>query len=117
MSRSPASEFDACNHTELLQLCVRAGLQVPPATPKEMLIAYLTGEEAPPAEKNNVDTWRHGIMGFLLDHWAAVRPQLSCPAKSGDPRSCFNCEDPQVISCLVDNPDDEHLIHLKRKPS
>jgi hypothetical protein len=54
-------------------------------------------------------------MGFLLDHWTVVRSTLECPAKTGDPLACFNCVDAQVISCLVQNPDDEHLIHLKRK--
>lgn len=116
---SHSSDFDlfsACNRTELLQLCARAGIGASPATPKERLIAYLLGEEEPPqGNQNDINSWRHGIMSFLLDHWTVVRAQLDCPAKSQDPRSCFKCIDQQVISCLVENPGNEPLIQLKRK--
>jgi len=91
------------------------GFNVPPL-PKEKLIAIILGEEEPPPNAANpVDPWRHGIMGFLLDNWEVVRSQLDCPAKSGDPNSCFSCIDSQVISCLVQNPENEHLIQLRRK--
>lgn len=117
MNRSPDYEmFDRCNQTELLQILKRLGISVPPAVPKETLIRVLLGEEEPDANWANVmDSWRHGIMGFLLDHWEVVRSQLECPAKSGDPRSCFQCIDAQVISCITQNPNDENLIQLKRK--
>lgn len=117
MSRSPDYElFDRCNHTELLQILKRLGVAAPAGTSKETLIKVLLGEEEPDAAWANVmDSWRHGIMGFLLNHWEVVRSQLECPAKSGDPRSCFNCVDAQVISCIVQNPQDEQLIQLRRK--
>ncbi len=117
MSRSPDYElFDRCNRTELLQVLKRLGLEAPPALPKETLIGLLLGEVEPdPSWKNIMNSWRHGIMGFLLDHWEVVRSQLDCPARSGDPRACFNCIDAQVISCLTQNPSDEPLIRLKRK--
>lgn len=117
MSPSPDYELlDRCNETELLQILKRLGIAVPVGLPKETLINVLLGEEEPDAAWANVmDSWRHGIMGFLLDHWEVVRSQLECPAKSGDPRSCFNCIDAQVISCITQNPGDEHLIQLKRK--
>lgn len=117
MSRSPDFElFDRCNTTELLQVLKRLGFSIPPSTPKEVLIGTLLGEIEPDPEWLNVmDSWRHGIMAFLLDHWEVVRSQLECPAKTGDPRSCFNCVDAQVVSCLVDNVREEHFIQLKRK--
>ena len=117
MSPSPDYElFDRCNKTELLQILRRLGIAVPATVSKENLIQVLLGEEeADPAWVNVMDSWRHGIMGFLLDHWDVVRSQLTCPAKSGDPRACFNCVDAQVISCLTQNPGDEKLIQLKRK--
>ncbi len=79
------------------------------------MILYLLGEEEPPLGYNNVDSWRHGLMNFLLDHWSVVESQLECPAKSGDPRSCFNCTDTTVLACVVDNKINEPLIQLHRK--
>lgn len=117
MSPSPDFDlFDRCNQTELLQILKRLGLSVPPATPKELLIQVLLGEVEPdPNWLNVMDSWRHGLMGFLLDHWEVVRSQLECPAKTGDPRACFQCVDARVIACLVDNQHEEQLIQLKRK--
>ena len=108
--------FDVCNRTELLQICERIGLRPPPNLPKEKLIGLILGEEEPsPDWKNVIDSWRHGIMAFLLDHWDVVRSQIDCPAKSADPRACFQCTDAQVITCIALNPENEHLIQLKRK--
>ena len=116
MSQDSADElFADCNHTELYQVCRRMGMKVSPSEPKENLIDYLVGNREPPNSPNVVDTWRHGIMGFLLDHWQTVRSQLSCPAKSGEPDACFGCTDSQVISCVASNPENEDLIQLKRK--
>lgn len=116
MSSSKSDLISRCNRTELLQVCDRIGLRAPASAPKEQLIAVIMGEEPPPEDWENViDSWRHGIMGFLLDHWAVVRSQLDCPAKSGDPRACFECVDVQVISCVVQNRENEHLIQLYRK--
>lgn len=117
MNRSPDFElFERCNRTELLQILTRLGIPAPPSTPKERLIAVLLGEEEPDPEWQNVmNSWRHGIMGFLLDHWEIARSQLECPAKSGDPRACFGCIDAQVLSCLVENEAEEQYIQLRRK--
>lgn len=116
MIPSDSDLFQACNRTELVQLCVQRGLTPPPYAPKDQLIACLLGDEEPPEDwENPVDSWRHALMGFLLDHWEVVRSQLDCPAKSGDPLACFQCADTQVISCIVSNPGNEHLISLKRK--
>jgi hypothetical protein len=108
--------FEHVNHTELFQICQKLGISVSAATPRETLIGYLSGDiELPENARNVIDEWRHGLMGFLLDHWQVVRSQLECPAKSGDPLACFQCVDPQVITCIVDNPQNEKLIELKRK--
>ncbi len=80
------------------------------------MIAYLLGEEEPTPIENVFDSWRHGIMGFLIDHWQVVETQLTCPAKSKDPRACFECVDAQVVSCVVQQSEhDQQLIELKRK--
>jgi hypothetical protein len=109
-------DFSTCNETELYQVCRRVGLPVTPRTSKEEMVSYLLGEKEPPDVENIFDGWRDGIMRFLLDHWSVVESQLSCPAKSGDPRSCYQCVDAQVVSCVVQqNPYDQRLIELRRK--
>jgi hypothetical protein len=92
-----------------------AGIVVLPSETREKIIAYLLGEEEPPIVEHGLNSWRHGIMGFVLEHWRALETQLTCPAKTKDPRACFQCVDAQVISCLVSNERDLHLIQLHRK--
>ena len=115
----PSSDYEllsACNYTELFQVCQRLGLPVSPDLPKDTIIKIILGEEPPPESWSSVmDSWRDAIMAFLLDHWDVVRSQLECPAKSGNPKSCYECIDTRVISCLVDNAPNETLIQLKRK--
>jgi hypothetical protein len=116
MERS--SLFERCNHTELYQACRSAGIPALPNEPREKLIAYLEAEEEPPVENANVfDRWRHGIMGFLIEYWPKVEAQLTCPARSKDPLSCFQCEDVQVAVCVTQNKPYEKLIqiHLPRE--
>ena len=84
------------------------------------MIAFILGEEDPPSvteAEHPFDSWRHGLMGFILDHWAVLEPQLTCPAKSGNPRECFGCVDTQVITCVIQNPGSEPLIKLHKKES
>jgi hypothetical protein len=115
-STSSSSIFDSLNHTELYQTARAAGFVVLPSEPRANLIAYLLGEKEPPPIEHNIDMWRNGIMQFLIDHWKQVETQLTCPAKSKDPRACFGCVDTQVVSCLVNNEGDLHKIRLHRKP-
>lgn len=108
-----SSPFERFNNTELYQSCRSAGIPALPNEPREKLIAYLEAEEEPPPENNNVfDRWRHGIMGFLLEFWVKVEAQLNCPARSKDPRACFQCEDVQVVTCVVQNKQYENLIRI-----
>lgn len=97
---------------------------VHPASTREELISYLTGEADPPEldeETHPVDSWRHGIIGFIEDHWAVLEAQLKCPAKNlrhptnPDPRPCFGCLDAQVFTCIVKAEGRiEHLINRHR---
>lgn len=114
-STSRSTIFDRFNDTELYQTAREAGLIVLPSEPREKLIVYLLGEEEPPKIEQNIDMWRNGIMGFLIEHWKQVETQLTCPAKSGDPLACFGCIDTQVISCLVSNEADLYQIRRHRK--
>jgi hypothetical protein len=107
--------FAGFNHSELYQMARKAGLSVTPACFKEDLIRYLNGEVEPPPVVHEIDQWRHGIMGFLLEHWRAMETQLTCPARTKDPRACFNCLDTQVVACLTQNEKDIHLIRRHKK--
>lgn len=109
------SIFDRCNHTELYQMCRELDLPAIPSMTRDQLAALMT-EEIPTGIPPNVfDTWRHGLAGFVLSHWAVLQNQVSCPLKTQDPRACFTCLDTQVVSCVVNNPKNEHLIQLHRK--
>lgn len=104
------------NWTELYQTARRAGISVLPNDTRENVIAYITGEKEPPHVEHPIDAWRNGIMGFLIEHWRQVETQLTCPAKSKDPRACFGCVDTQVVNCLISNENDLHQIRVHRKP-
>lgn len=106
------------NHTEAYQLCRRAGIPCSPHESTETLIAYLLGLQTPlnmTEATHPIDSWRTGIGGFVEDHWQKLQPQLTCPIRSGDFRSCFGCLDAQVIECIVKNPRNENVIALHRR--
>lgn len=107
--------FQRFNHTELYQMARSAKLNVPPSCSRDELISYLLGEVELPPHESDIDAWRRGIMGFLIEHWKQVETQLTCPAKSKDPNACFGCVDTQVVSCLVGNEGNLNLIKLHRK--
>jgi hypothetical protein len=124
----PLTAFAKYNYSELHQMCIRAEIPVLPTTPREKLIAYLTGDEEPPELDENdhpIHSWRNAIIGFLLDQWKKMATQITCPAKAlkdpinPNPRPCFGCIDTQVITCLVQNHKAETLIapyRLLRSP-
>lgn len=124
MNSSSDSKLTRLNHTELYQVCSSAGFKVHPGSPREFLIGVLLGDIPQPPldeETHPIDTWRHGIIGFLSDHWATLEPQIKCPAKNlkhpqhPDPRPCFGCLDTQVMACMVQNEGRvELLINAKR---
>lgn len=110
-----SSELAAYNHTELYQTCRRVGLNVLPTDTREDLIRYLEGVAEPPSNRvHDVDRWRDAIMKFVLDY-PEIHSQLSCPARTLNPKACFTCLDTQVLTCLVNNSENETLIQLRRK--
>lgn len=115
MPTSSDEFLETLNETELYQVCLNADLRISPASSKEDMIAYLLGTKEPPEEPHEIDAWRRGIMGFLLDYWKVMEAQLKCPAKSGDPKACFQCLDTQVITCIVTNaPAEQHIRKHKK---
>lgn len=103
--------FAPYNRTELIQACQEVGISVSPAASREELTGLLTGSIVA-ADPSSLDAWRHGIMGFVLDHWETLSTQLTCPAKTKDPRACFGCIDTQVVSCL--NSNDQYINEIAR---
>lgn len=103
------------NRTEMGQICADAGMPTKEESVEEMQ-RVLDGEKAP--VERPVDRIRVSLMQFILDHWRTVRAQLTCPAKSGDPRSCFQCHDMQVVACVSDQPKDakDKIIHGQEDP-
>ncbi len=86
------------NLTELQQLARNARLESGGAKTKEDYVAVLL--EGQKREPSKMDKRRLNLMGLLLRHWKVVESQLTCPARSGDPRSCFGCPDAQVMQCI-----------------
>ena len=62
---------------------------------------------------NDLDAWRDAIMLFITDYWDKLQSQLSCPAKSKDPKACYGCIDTQVVACLTKNP--RVLVEISRR--
>lgn len=115
MTQSASFEWDKCNHTELYQLCVRAGLNPLPSDPDERLIALLEGLEEQDEQVNPVNSYRDAIKLFVDDFRPKLQSQLTCPAKDpNDPKPCYKCVDAQVFACVVGNEPCEPYI-LERK--
>lgn len=114
MSENTSELFAQLNKTELYQLCLKAEIQASASMSREELIARLLGALDSDAQ-NVMDSWRHGLAGFVLEHWTVLQNQIRCPLRSKDPRACFGCLDSQVIACLNDNEKHLHQIQLHRK--
>lgn len=82
------------------------------------MVALLEGTlERDPSTFHTADSWRDAIMHFVIDYWAKLQSQVTCPAKSQDPRACYGCVDQQVYSCLEKNGPTRHYIEQRRKRS
>ena len=110
----PSSQLQACNRTELYQLCRNAGMVIHPGSPREWLLGYLTGELEPPPmqeDEHPIDKWRLAFISFLGDYWDKIHPQLRCHARNFrhydpaqcDTRPCFKCPDAKVMMCVAEN--------------
>ena len=117
------SVFDSYNATELYQSCIEAGIPTRPDASREQMIAYLEGWEEPPTtpdDDNIFNSWRYGLIDFLLQHWREIETQITCPAKAlkdkikPNPRPCFGCIDIKVVDCLVENIQHIPLIETHR---
>ncbi len=83
------------------------------------MIALLEGTLEPVEVSSPVNEWRDAIMEFVNEYYAKLRSQLTCPAKTRDPKACYGCVDTQVYTCLTENeqmqPFIEKYVQLRRK--
>jgi len=79
------------------------------------MVALLEGVEEQEYVEHPVDAWRDALMRFIDDFWVKIQSQLTCPAKSRDPKACYVCVDTQVYACLVKNEAVQHHIAMRKK--
>lgn len=96
-------ELDNMNMSELLSFAQDHEPNAHRGLPREVLIELALGEEHElPARK--IDKYRLKIMQFINEHFEQVGPFIqACPAKTRNPRACFECTDVQVIECTLTN--------------
>lgn len=111
-----SSDFwEQANHTELYQLCKKAGLDVSPGMTRETLGQLLEGSLSL-KDATTIDAWRDAIMAFINDFWPKLQSQITCPARSRDPKACYGCLDTQVVACLTKNPRVYNEIKKRKIP-
>jgi len=99
------SILDNMNMTELVALAQETNVEAHRGLSREALVELLTDRYTGTLPERPVNKYRLRIMEFVLDHWEQVKPMLTCPARSGDSRACFNCTDVQVVECVSTNRD------------
>ncbi len=118
MSRTtPPESLLRCNHTELMQICRNARVPFSPGWTRAQLLAAICGEEFSDSH-NPIDNLRDGIMAFVIDYQADVKSQLTCPARTLEPRACYGCVDAKPLLCLLsERAEVQNLIQVRRKPA
>lgn len=94
--------LDDLNLSELVLLAQETNDKAHRGLGREVLTKLALGEDVAIQERQ-IDKTRLTIMEFVDAHWDQVRPLLSCPAKTRDPRACFQCTDIQVLECATSN--------------
>lgn len=98
-------------------MCRRAKVPFSPAWPRAQLIDALMGKEFSD-NHNPIDNLRDGIMAFVTDYQADVQSQLTCPARTLDPKACYGCVDAKPLLCLLsERAEVQELIQVRRKPA
>ncbi len=95
-------ELDELNTSELVLLAQDNEPEAHRGLSREMLVSIVKGEEVD-LPVRHVNKVRLKIMQFVNDHWIQMRAIVSCPAKSQDPRACFQCTDVQAVECALTN--------------
>jgi len=96
------SWLDELNMTELVTVASYTNPRVHHGLSRLVLESIVRGEDVALPERN-IDIWRATIFTFVDQHWVQCAPLLSCPLKTRDPKSCFQCPDVQVAECTLQN--------------
>jgi hypothetical protein len=96
--------LDSMNASELLLLAQENNPNAHRGLSREVIYDLILGAEITLPERH-VDKVRLQIMSFVDENFKQVEPLVqACPAKTRDPRACFQCTDVQVVECALNNP-------------
>lgn len=95
-------DYEVLNLTELTTIAKEVNPSASRHLPVEALIAIIEGVEIELPERF-LDKKRLKVLRYIDEKWESVRYQISCPAKTRDPRACFTCSDMQITCCILDN--------------
>lgn len=99
-------DYDKLNHTELVEICRRAGfLGIHRGVPREDLILLLEGKEeiADSYERDPVNEYRDAML-HMQELWPVVRRQLGNCAP--EHHACWLCPAARVLYCIAENCDE-----------
>ena len=96
-------DFEVLNQTELVTLARALVVEANHGMSREALIAIVEDGVVPDVPPRLLNKTRLKIMQYIDQNFAQLECLLSCPAKSRDPYSCFQCSDLQVASCTLEN--------------
>lgn len=97
-------DYDLLNQSELAAIAKELDPSASRQLSRDLLIGIIEGTVALLPERT-IDKKRLKIMLYVNTNWDQVMYQVSCPAKSRDPRACFQCCDVQAADCITLNPD------------
>jgi hypothetical protein len=96
--------LDDMNLSELTLLAQEHHPEAHRGLGRKVLVAIaLDGSVSLP--NRQINKVRLHIMDYIVAHWTQIKPLLSCPARSGEPRACFQCSDVQAVECALTNKD------------
>jgi hypothetical protein len=107
VTREEAEELlDEVNLSELVLLAQNEDPEAHRGLGRSHLKSIILGDEEEELPLRTINKVRLRIMEFVNTHWLQVRPFVQCPAKTRDPRACFQCTDHQAVECAMSNKDD-----------
>jgi hypothetical protein len=95
-------DWGKLNRSELAAIAQEFDREAHRGLPEEVLIELIESSGLALPERK-VNKKRLQIVQHIIKNWAALCYQVSCPAKSQDPRACFRCQDLQVACCTIEN--------------
>lgn len=94
---------DSFNLTELTLMAQDIDPEAYRGLGRDALLEIVNSGEAPGFKQRAINKVRLSIMVWINENWNQVSPLVTCPARSKDPRACFQCTDVQVVECKITN--------------